>query len=175
MKIERQDIEKKVLQILEDKLTDPIDEVQAAIMKAIWPVIDYLKNLPSGYCLTLLRKLYDTQNDAPLERDRDRWEKIMKEVNDYLLTHEKRFIKRINLLKGEVDKLTFDKQKSKEQLNLPVVISRFIFDTAEKLNMQCNEICVTIDPCYSDDKYVDIVIYDDSWNELKRIKTYNGL
>ena len=44
-------------------------------------IVEYI---PSGYCLTLLRKLYDTQNDAPLERDRESWEKIMKEVNDYL-------------------------------------------------------------------------------------------
>jgi len=62
-----------------------------------------------------------------------------------------------------------------KQCDICVVISRFIFDQAKELKMQCNEISVTIDPIYKSDKYVDIVIYDDSWNELKRVKTLNGL
>tara|TARA_R110000787_G_scaffold233593_2_gene340518 strand:+ start:660 stop:893 length:234 start_codon:yes stop_codon:yes gene_type:complete len=63
----------------------------------------------------------------------------------------------------------------KKQCDIHVAIIRFIFTEATNLKMQCNEISITVDPCYEDDKYVDIVIYDDSWNELKRTKIPNGL
>ena len=65
--------------------------------------------------------------------------------------------------------------KDGKALHIGSVISRFLFDQSDDIKMQCNEISITIDPCYADDKYVDIVIYDDSWNELKRTKTLNGL
>ena len=65
--------------------------------------------------------------------------------------------------------------KDIQPCTLHSVISRFLFDQSDSLKMQCNEICVTIDPCHENDKWVDLVIYDDNWNELKRIKTLNGL
>jgi hypothetical protein len=65
--------------------------------------------------------------------------------------------------------------KPEQPCTLHSVISRFLFDQSDGLKMQCNEISVSIDPCHEDDRYVDLVIYDDHWNELKRIKTLNGL
>lgn len=61
--------------------------------------------------------------------------------------------------------------------NLPIhnIISRFIFDEADKLGIQCNEINITLDPKYADDSFVDIVISDDSWKEFVKYKTEHGL
>lgn len=38
--------------------------------------------------LTLLRDLHDLQNGPGLERDREEWEKVMKEVGEFLEKHE---------------------------------------------------------------------------------------
>ena len=44
---------------------------------------------PFDESLILLRDLHDLQNDAPLERHREEWEKTMKDVATFLEKHEK--------------------------------------------------------------------------------------
>jgi len=55
------------------------------------------------------------------------------------------------------------------------VISRLLFDEAEKHKLQVNEIAITIEACHEEDKHVDIVVSDLFWNELSRYKSLTGL
>jgi hypothetical protein len=54
-------------------------------------------------------------------------------------------------------------------------ISRFLFDEAEKAGLQVNEISITIEANYDDDKYIDIIVSDMDWKELTKYKSLTGL
>ena len=69
----------------------------------------------------------------------------------------------------------FKKWNETKKCTIHDIISRFFFDESDNLGVNVNEIVMYIDPKYDDDKYVDIVICDESWNELRIIKTKNGL